>query len=252
MKKRAYAELAELETTFWWHVGRMDIINKQLKGLSKKGSSLKILNVGAGTGGTIPTLERHGSVTNVDTSDEAIAFLKKSGYTVKKIDGKTLPFKDNSFDVLTALDVLEHVENDAEAIVEWTRVLKPGGHLVISVPAYQWLWSEHDETNMHYRRYTRKSLKTVFNNESSLKSKKVSYMITFSLPLIIGFRLLEKVRPKKPSNDSTNFVQLPAPINGFFINLLKLEGSIQKAVNIPAGTSLIAIYEKHEISSLAQ
>lgn len=77
-------------------------------------------------------------------------------------------------------------------------------------------------------------------------------MITFSLPLIIGFRLLEKVRPKKPSNDSTNFVQLPAPINGFFINLLKLEGSIQKAVNIPAGTSLIAIYEKHEISSLAQ
>lgn len=244
MKKRAYVELAKLEKSFWWHVGRMNIIDKQLRSLSKNKDDLAILNIGAGTGGTIPTLEKHGKVTNVDTSEEAIAFLKKSGYTVKKIDGKKLPFKDHSFDIITALDVLEHVEDEEKTLKEWTRVLKPDGHLVLTVPAYQWLWSEHDEVNMHYRRYTRKRLLTAIHQNGLLKSVKTSYMIFFSLPLIIGFRLIEKMRPKQKVKQSTNFVSLPEPINNLFINLLRLEGIIQTVISLPAGTSLIGIYHK--------
>lgn len=244
MKKRAYAELAGLEKTFWWHVGRMDIIDKQLRPLSKGKKSLSILNIGAGTGGTIPTLEKHGTVVNVDTSDEAISFLNSSGYEVKKIDGKKLPFKDDSFDVLAALDVLEHVEDDSRAVKEWARVLRPGGHIILTVPAYQWLWSEHDETNMHFRRYTKSSLQEVLSEAGSLSSRKTSYMIAFSLPLIIGFRLLEKVRPRKLDKKSTNFIPLPQKINSLFIEFLKAEGSLQKIIDLPAGTSLIAVYQK--------
>lgn len=243
MKKKAYSELATLETTFWWHVGRMNIIDKQLGELPGK-KTRKILNIGAGTGGTIPTLEKHGSVTNVDTSDDAIALLKKSGYEVKKISGGKLPFKDNEFDVITALDVLEHIDDDAGAIKEWQRVIKPGGHMIITVPAYQWLWSEHDETNMHYRRYTRKSLHKAVHGSENLNKRKLSYMIVFSLPLIAGFRMIERLKPKKTLKKSTNFVILPKPINNFFIQLLKIEGSAHKFISFPTGTSLISVSQK--------
>lgn len=247
MKKSAYKELSSLEKTYWWHVGRMKIIDKQLSVFVKKSSTM--LNVGSGTGGTLPILEKHCKVTNADMSTDAIQYLKGEGYDAVLFDGNRLPFDSNSFDVVASLDVLEHTPNDVTALKEWLRVLKPGGKLILTVPAYQWLWSSHDEDNLHFRRYSKRSLRKVINSQNKVTLDKLSYMIAFSLPLVVGFRLL--TRGSKKSSKSTdgkgisNFVTLPKWVNGLFISFLSLEGTVLKRANLPAGTSLIAVITKN-------
>ncbi len=243
MKKSAYKELASLEKTYWWHVGRMNIIEHQLRLVAGDRTDLKILNIGSGTGGTIPTIEKFGEVTNLDTSNDAIKYLRCSGYDAVKFDGGKIPFKDRSFDLVVAFDVLEHVEDDAQVLEDWFRVVKKSGTLIVTVPAYQWLWSKHDEDNLHYRRYTKKSLKKTLDRLNSYKVSKFSYMIVFSLPLIVGFRLLEKGRK---TTTRSNFVQPPALINKFFISLLGVEGHFHKYISFPAGTSLIIRIKKDQ------
>jgi len=242
MKSIALQELYDLESTYWWHVGRMSIIDKQLQKYTTPDGSSKILNIGSGTGGTIPMLESHGKVTNVDTSAEALNFLKKSGHSGKLINGDRLPFKDNSFDIITALDVVEHIKNDTKTLKEWRRVLKPGGTIIVTVPAYQWLWSQHDVINNHYRRYTRKQIKGVVA-AAGYKVSKSSYAIVFSFPLVVGSRFISKLRREDP-NSYSSFVQLPPAINNFFIWLLRIEGKAQKHVNFPFGTSVLVVAKK--------
>lgn len=249
MKKSVYKEFAKIDSSHWWHVGRQKIIEKQLAAVSNsKSHRLKILNVGAGTGGTIPTLEKFGEVTNADVSKEAVRYLKLKGYESTYFNSKKLPFKNSSFDVVAALDVLEHTENDLETLIDWLRVLRPGGTLLITVPAYQWLWSDHDEANMHYRRYTKKSLLRVLDKAGVQDINKVSYMIVFSLPLIVGFRMLKKIKKRmgktKKSSTKIDSVKIPASINSFFIKVLSFEGILQKIINFPFGTSVIANVQK--------
>lgn len=241
MKKAALQELYDLEKSYWWHVGRLTIIAERLKEVGGK-KTAKILNVGSGTGGTIDTLEKFGSVHNVDTSKQAISFLKKHGFKSQLIDGGELPFKAGSFDILTALDVLEHIESDTEVLKDWLRVLKPGGTMVLTVPAYQWLWSQHDVINNHYRRYTRKELKQKIQ-VAGFEVKKSSYAIVFSFPLVVGSRFVSKLSGKNPQEYSS-FVQLPKPVNSLFINLLKIEAKLGRLVSYPFGTSVLVVAQK--------
>ena len=251
MKKSAFQELNEVENSFWWHVGRKKIIEKQLSTIGNSNNQpLTILNVGAGTGGTIATLEKFGVVTNVDSSEEAIKYLQRNGYHGELFDGKKLPFADSSFDIVAALDVLEHILDGPGAIKDWLSVLKPGGTLLITVPAYQWLWSDHDVANMHFRRYTKRSLKKALNEFASLEVEKLSYMIVFSLPLIVGYRILGKAKKlifkQNKLTAKTNLIELPRPVNSLFISLLSLEASMQKTIDFPFGTSVIARVRKPE------
>jgi len=242
MKSYALQELYDLESTYWWHVGRMYIIDCQLSKLSQGSKKLKILNIGSGTGGTIPMLEKHGQVTNVDTSKEALDFLKKSGHKGTLVNGQKLPFEDASFDLITALDVVEHIKYDSKAVKEWSKVLKPGGSIVVTVPAYQWLWSQHDVINNHYRRYKRKQLRQIIES-AGYSVTKSSYMIVFSFPLVVLSRFISKLKGEDPE-DYSSFVRVPHFVNSLFISLLKLEGKMQKHINFPFGTSVIVIGKK--------
>jgi SAM-dependent methyltransferase len=242
MKTVALQELHDLESTYWWHVGRLSIIERQLQKICGTKRNVKILNIGSGTGGTLPTLEKFGKVQNVDTSKEALAFLSASGYKGRLVKGLKLPFKDNSFDVVTALDVLEHINDDNTALKEWLRILKPDGSLLLTVPAYQWLWSQHDEINNHYRRYLKKDLKKQMQ-KAGFKVAKASYAIVFSFPLVAGSRILSKLSKKK-AEEYSSFVRLPSIINSSFINLLRLEAKYQKRFSSPFGTSLLFTCKK--------
>lgn len=237
MNTAEYHAMAELEDTYWWHVGRKYIVDHQLEWMLPKESNGAILNIGSGTGGMVPILERYGEVTNVDSSKEAIAFLKKKNIkNLHEADATNLPFPDNHFDAVVALDVLEHIEDDDAALREWRRVVKPGGSLLLTVPAYRWLWSGHDESLHHYRRYRASKLHKKLNHANYLVTKS-SYAIVFSFPLIVGFRVLEKImRPKK---QETSYVMLPSPVNRFFIFLLRVEGWIIQYLNFPFGTSVL-------------
>lgn len=242
MKKIALQELYDLETSYWWHVGRLSIIERQLETIKGSKKSLSILNVGSGTGGTIPSLEKFGTVHNVDTSKQAIKFLKARGHKSQLINGDKLPFRANTFDVVAALDVLEHIEDDDRALADWLRVLKPGGCLLLTVPAYQWLWSQHDVINNHYRRYLKKKLKAKLRH-AGFNLRKTSYAIVFSFPLVVGSRLISKISGQKPEEYSS-FVRLPDSINSLFIKFLTLEANLHKHVSYPFGTSLLCVAEK--------
>lgn len=237
-----YKEMSQREESYWWHTGRMSIVDTQLKILKGSGKKLKILNIGCGTGGTIPTLEKYGKVENVDISLEALKYLKQKGYRGKLIKDHRLPFKDGEFDLVIALDVLEHIDQDRLSLDEWKRVLKKNGKVFITVPAYNFLWSGHDTSLHHIRRYTKRSLDWDLQKSGFAKNK-LSYMVMFSLPLVVGFRMLYKFTGKK-MDDQTSYVNMPSVINKLFHLGLVLESRVLKFINLPLGTSVLGIYKK--------
>jgi len=243
MNKPEYQRMAEKERTYWWHLGRLKIIKTYIELANKTDKKISILNVGCGTGGTIDLLESFGKVVNVDNSDDAIKFMKSSGYkNVTKVEGIGLPFANSSFDIVGAFDVLEHIDDDRGALAEWSRVLNPGGAVVLTVPAYQWLWSGHDEALYHKRRYTRRLIASTAR-DAGLVVERSSYAVVFSLPLVIGFRLLNHIR-RKAVNSETSYVAVPNWTNGLFTRFLGLESKLHQKIIFPAGTTVVAILRK--------
>lgn len=236
-----YARMAERERTYWWHAGRLSVIDTWLAKWVVQGKNATILNVGCGTGGTLPVLEKYGQVENIDVSDEAIKFMKDAGYKVKKVTDHTLPYKDNSFDVVVAFDVLEHIERHEEALKEWNRVLRTGGTILFTVPAYQWLWSDHDTSLHHYRRYTKKLIRSITPPGSHISRS--SYFIVFSLPLVVGFRYINKILGRQ-SDSETSYVNVPPIVNSLFTGLLNFEAKFHKFISFPFGTSVITAIRK--------
>lgn len=235
--------MAEREKTYWWHVGRIRIIQSYLKRAKVDEKRSKILNIGCGTGGTIDMLERFGDTDNVDISDEAIKFMKQQGHkSITKVSDIKLPFKAKTYDVACAFDVLEHIDKHVDALKEWKRVTKDDGVIIITVPAYQWLWSGHDVSLHHKRRYTIKRLAAAAQ-EAGLKPDKMSYAIVFSLPLVAGFRLLDKTLRWRASSE-TSYVNVPSWINMFFTKLLYGEAKLHGVISFPFGTSVIAVFSK--------
>lgn len=250
MKTSEYATMAEREQNYWWHLGRLQIIKKHISHATKGKQPVKIMNIGCGTGGTIDMLERFGKVDNVDISDEAIRFMKDRGYNrLTKVDGIKLPFKDGSYDLVGAFDVLEHIEEEVAALKEWARVIKKDGAIIISVPAYQWLWTGHDVSLHHKRRYTVKRLVKAAE-QAGLRAEKKTYAIVFSLPLVVGFRFLNKALRRQATSE-TSYVNVPQWVNKLFTGLLYVEARLHGLVRFPFGTSVITVLRKAEDSEQA-
>ena len=249
-----YEQMATMEKFYWWHVGRNRIITDQLKKITKAKKRVKILNIGCGTGGTIPLLKKFGKVTNVDNSPEVAKYLKRNGIKdVVLVDSLKLPFQDNEFDIVVGFDVLEHIKQEDTALKEWRRVIKPDGHLFLTVPAYQWLWSEHDIGLHHFRRYTTKRLKQRVT-KNGFQPKKVSYAIAFSLPMIVTFRYAKKglqaLKPGKSEakqhSEISSYIKVPDSVNKLFSRILFLESRALKHVNFPFGTTVLTVARNKE------
>jgi SAM-dependent methyltransferase len=243
MQKAEYTTMAEREKNYWWHLGRLRIIERYISRAVGTKMNPKLLNVGCGTGGTIDMLEKYGTVDNVDISDEAIKYMKGRGYSrIKKVSGIALPYSNDTFEIVGAFDVLEHIEDQVEALAEWKRVLKPGGKIIITVPAYQWLWTAHDVSLHHKRRYTTKRLRHAAE-EAGLEPDRLSYAIVFSFLLIVGFRFLNKFAGTKTDNE-TSYVNLPCWVNSLFSKLLYFEAQGHTVVRYPFGTSVVGVFSK--------
>jgi SAM-dependent methyltransferase len=229
------------EDRHWWYRGRRTVLEKVIARLELP-ESARILDAGCGSGRNMVELSRFGTVTGIELSDTSVAVARRRGVG-DVIEGSVLemPFETNSFDFAVSLDVIEHLEDDLEALRELRRTVAPGGSLLVTVPAYQWLWSGHDEINHHHRRYTRASLQRVAE-EAGWKQARTTYFNSLLLPVAILLRVLERVNTKTTESSLDLWVP-PAALNWLFERPLTLEAAmIDHGGRIPAGLSLLAVF----------
>jgi ubiquinone/menaquinone biosynthesis C-methylase UbiE len=164
MESAEYANLDRVERKHWYYAGKRELVSWWIRRLTPGIAKARLLDCGAGTGLFAQEMSAHLEAHVLDNHEESLVLLRSRfpAGQVHVLSGPQLPFGNASFDVLTALDVLEHIEKDAAAVTEFARVLKPGGLAVITVPASMALWSDWDVSLHHYRRYNRKDLLALF------------------------------------------------------------------------------------------
>lgn len=246
MRKDLYQEMYELEETYWWHVAKRMLVKKLLSLYINDYSNKKLVDIGCGTGKFLQEMnvwQDWQALLGLDGSDEAIKFTKERKIAqVKKADFETkLPIKSNSYDVVTSLDVVEHINDDQHLIHEFYRVLKPGGIAIITVPAHQWLWTYWDEMLGHYRRHNKQSVSRLFNN-AGFTIEKLSYFYSYLLPIALIFRALKSRKTK--DEQASDFIKVPQIINMFLLSKAFVEKESIKYINIPFGLSVVCVAKK--------
>jgi SAM-dependent methyltransferase len=231
----------QAEDRHWWYRGRRTVLEGVIAGLGLT-EGARILDAGCGSGRNMVELARHGTVTGVELSETSVA-LARERHTGEVIAGSVLemPFPDHSFDFAVSLDVIEHLEDDLTALKELRRTVAPGGSLLVTVPAYQWLWSGHDEINHHHRRYTRRSLQRVAE-AAGWQQARTTYFNSLLLPAAIVLRVLDRLSTKTTESSLDLWVP-PEPLNWVLERPLAFEAAlIKRGLRIPAGLSLLAVF----------
>jgi 2-polyprenyl-3-methyl-5-hydroxy-6-metoxy-1,4-benzoquinol methylase len=242
MDERFYAEYYEVEDRHWWFLGRREVILRMLAAHLPRlaGGPLRLLDVGTGTGALLRHLERFGEVHAVDVEAEAVRFSHLRGATsVRLYDGTTLPYDDASFDVVTAFDVLEHVPDDSVVLAEMLRVLRPGGTLMVMVPAFPFLWGRQDEISHHYRRYLRSGLGEQVRR-AGFQLERLSYFNTLLFAPIAVVRLMRRYTG---ADVVTSDFEMTAegPVNRLLTRVFAAEARFVARWNLPFGVSLVAV-----------
>lgn len=243
MDLHTYEILYHIEETHWWHAARRQIVMDWILGRYPGRHDLVILDAGCGTGLMLQQMEHLGHADGVDISDEALEFCRKRGLeNVRHADLLELPFAENSFDFVTALDVLEHLDDDSGGLREMRRVLRPGGRVFIFAPAHRWLWSLQDEVSHHRRRYTARTLRETVER-AGLAIERQSYVSLFLLPVIFLGRQWLKVRLKFRTAVTENDLH-PEWSNGILRWIFEAEIPILRRINMPMGASLLCVAQK--------
>jgi SAM-dependent methyltransferase len=247
MRQHTYAIMDRVEEKHWWFVGRRKILAMFLRDIYDKlglGSTtlVRILDIGCGTGANLDLLVQFGNAEGVDVSDEALEFCRRKGLTVKKGLAEDLPYEDESFDITTALDVVEHLDNDVAGLKEMYRVTKRGGYSLVFVPAFMWLWGVQDDVSNHRIRYTKQQIVERLK-QAGFSIERATYANwTFFAPILAG-RTLMKLTGIKP--ESENNVNISA-LNGVFGKLFSAERFWLKNFNFPFGVSIVVVARKNE------
>jgi SAM-dependent methyltransferase len=234
-----YARMFEAEETQWWYAGMRAISLALLAPvLPTRPEGVRILDAGCGTGNNLLHLSRFGRTVGVDLSDDALRFCRTRGVAAAKASLLSLPFPDASFDCVTSFDVLYHrwITDDRAAVAELARVLRPGGVLLVRVPALRALWGAHDEAVLSRHRYTRGEVKTLLAG-AGLEVLRASYGNSLLFPLVAARRTLDRITGRHGSDVSF----LPAPLERLFRGLLEVEARLVRRVSFPVGASVFAL-----------
>ncbi len=241
MDKDFYLQYASVEDKHWWFVGRRQIIDSFIWQLDLPNNA-EILEVGCGTGGNLMMLSAHGRVDAMEI-DEIACNLANQRQITKVQNGSlpnNIPFK-GKYDLIVILDVLEHLDDDFAALTALSAKLKPGGWLLVTVPAYQFLWSQHDEINHHKRRYLLRSLQQVIR-KANYELYYNTYFNTLLFPLIAFLRFLSKLLPINRSFQGQGDLKMPSkPLNYFLALLFASERHILNIISFPFGVSILLI-----------
>jgi len=248
MERHTYAIMYEVEGSHWWFAGRRRILESFVQtivaDLHLDGRSPRILDVGCGTGANLEMLAQFGRAEGVDVSADALAFCRARGLSQVKLGAaEQLPYPDASFDLVTALDVVEHLDDDLGGLREMRRVLRPGGCALLFVPAFMWLWGVQDDVSHHRRRYTRPQLAERVRRAGFAVERATYANVTFFAPILAG-RLLMRATGARPASE--NNINVSA-LNGVFGRLFGAERFwLRRGLNFPFGVSAVCVARRVE------
>ncbi len=239
MDRQVYARMAELEDRHWWFAARRRILTEVLARLVALPAAPRLLEAGCGTGGNLAMLSRFGEVAAFEPDAEARRMAQeKSGFDVR--DGRLpgdIPFEPGGFDLVAAFDVLEHVEDDLASLRALHAQLRPGGSALITVPAFEFLWSRHDERHHHWRRYAKGAL-VGRAAAAGFTPVMATYFNSLLFPLIAGVRLGNRILGLDKVEDEA---LPPYPINRILYVLFASERHLVGRIPLPLGVSLLMI-----------
>jgi SAM-dependent methyltransferase len=234
------------EDCHWWYRGRRRIVTDALEALSLP-AGCRVLDAGCGSGRMLETLSGYGEVSGVDVNSESVATARERGYgDVREGVVEALPWAPGTFDLVTMLDVLEHTEDDHVALVELHRVVRPGGHLLLTVPAHQSLWSNHDVTNRHYRRYSQRMVRSAAA-AANWSLERLTPFNSLLLAPAAAVRIAQRLR-REPVEAHRSDVEIGPPWLYPVLELpLRAEASwLRRDMKLPIGLSLLALLRKRE------
>jgi len=253
MESKYYIDYYKAEREHWFFRARNAVIMAHIKDIVGDRTDLKILNVGIATGHTSELLAQFGSVKSVEYDTECYNFVKEKLPQLDLIQGSILelPFTDNSYDLVCAFDVVEHIEDDQTGVNEMKRVTNSNGHAVITVPAFMSLWSHHDVINHHFKRYKQGEVKTLIADDQNLKY--LTYFNFFLFPPVWLFRKLNnllgfsknKTEQNETAGSDLDYFSGGGFISNLFYSVLASEKPlIRKRFSLPFGVSVLASWQK--------
>lgn len=245
MECTEYERMYRFEDRHWYFAGKRSLVMSLLKKYYLKGEGGFILDAGCGTGRTLFDLKHLGDVVGMEPFGDAILYAASRG-DMPLVQG-TLefpPFHDKTFDAVTMLDVLEHCDDDVQALRSIARVLKPGATVLITVPANQWLWSRHDVALHHRRRYSSLQIEKLLAT-CGFQTVRISYFNMFVFPLVAGLRLLTRTKDAAEVHADTE--SMPSGLINCLLNALQwIERVLIARFSLPFGVSLVCVAEKND------
>jgi SAM-dependent methyltransferase len=245
MMEHTYPILYQMEQSHWWYVGRRRIIASFLDDICKRveGRPARILDVGCGTGANLLLLSKYGDAEGVDISDDALSFCRERGLEkVRKGAAEELPYADGLFDLITAFDVVEHLDDDLAGLKEMRRVLRPGGRVLLFVPTFMFLWGLQDVVSNHRRRYRLPELTRVLE-QAGFEIERTTYAnITIFLPILLIRKLMRLTGIKTETENSINI----SAFNGVLGWVLGAESSVLRYMNLPFGVSGLCVARRKD------
>jgi SAM-dependent methyltransferase len=244
MEESFYEEYARIEADHWWFLGRRKIFDTVIRSLNLPADS-RLLDVGCGTGANLDFLSGYGKAIGLDWGAAAASHARKHTLApVLRGDVTNLPFADDSVDLITALDLIEHIEDDSACAAELARVCRPGGFVLTTVPASPWMWGRQDVISQHKRRYRAHELRRLLVDQG-LEISRFTHINTLLFPIIAAVRLFRRVIPPSGSELESDFTMTKsALLNKLLGALFGLEAWAIRIASLPFGVSLLCVARK--------
>jgi ubiquinone/menaquinone biosynthesis C-methylase UbiE len=232
------------EASHFWFRGFRRFVSPLLEDVAAGRHDLRLIDCGCGTGSNLRLLRPYGRAIGFDLTVGGSATAQQAGWSVARADITRIPFASNTFDIATSFDVFQCIDADADAIGEMTRIIKPGGAVVLTVAALEFLRGDHSEAWQEVRRYTPARARRLLE-QAGLRPERVSYMFASTFPLMLAVRAGQRMlRPFRAPRHDTDIAVPVAPVNALLSAVVSAEASLSRRVPMPIGSSLLIVGRK--------